>query len=309
MTTALYYHPQCLEHVTGDDHPESPERLRAVLAALDALQAERLDHRLAIPATRDQISLVHDRDYVAAIMAAAPGRGLLDLGDGTMISPGSVAAALLAVGAVCGAVEAVLDGAVQTAFCAVRPPGHHAEPNRAMGFCLFNNVAIGARYALSRGDVRRVAIIDFDVHHGNGTQVVVDPDPALMLLSTHQSPLYPGTGAADQVGDHANVINIPLAAGSGSPEFRRAVTARLAPALARFPPDLIMISAGFDAHWRDPLADLNLVEDDFRWVTRKLVELARLYCRGRIVSTLEGGYDVAALASCCVAHVRALAAP
>ncbi len=241
------------------------------------------------------------------MLAAVPERGYAGIDADTILSPGSGEAALRAAGAAVAAVDAVVAGEARNAFCAVRPPGHHAEPGRAMGFCLFNNVAIGAARARAVHGLDRVAVIDFDVHHGNGTQASFERDPSLFYASTHQSPLYPGTGARSERGV-GNIVNVPLPPMAGSAEFRRGVEASILPALDAFAPDLVMVSAGFDAHRRDPLAQLMLVEEDYAWVTQRLLECAARHARGRLVSTLEGGYDLGALGASAAAHVRALMA-
>jgi acetoin utilization deacetylase AcuC-like enzyme len=307
MTTLLYTHPDCLAHDPGEHHPESPDRLRAVLAALAAEEFAGLERREAPRAALDAVALVHDRGYVDALLDAVPASGHAALDPDTVLSPRSGEAALRAAGAVCAAVDAVIAGEARNAFCAVRPPGHHAEPDRAMGFCLFNSVAIGARHALGHSGIERVAVIDFDVHHGNGTQAMFESDADLFYASTHQSPLYPGTGASSETGV-GNIVNAPLRPNSGSPEFRYAFGNIILPALADFRPDFLIVSAGFDAHRRDPLAQLNLTEDDYDWVTRQLTGLAERLCGSRLVSSLEGGYDLQALGASAAAHVRALMA-
>jgi acetoin utilization deacetylase AcuC-like enzyme len=307
MTTLLYTHPDCLAHDPGEHHPESPDRLRAVLAALAAEEFAGLERREAPRAALDAVALVHDRGYVDALLDAVPASGHAALDPDTVLSPRSVEAALPAPGAVCAAVDAVIAGEARNAFCAVRPPGHHAEPDHAMGFCLFNSVAIGARHALGHSGIERVAVIDFDVHHGNGTQAMFESDADLFYASTHQSPLYPGTGASSETGV-GNIVNAPLRPNSGSPEFRYAFGNIILPALADFRPDFLIVSAGFDAHRRDPLAQLNLTEDDYDWVTRQLTGLAERLCGSRLVSSLEGGYDLQALGASAAAHVRALMA-
>jgi acetoin utilization deacetylase AcuC-like enzyme len=307
MTTLLYTHPDCLAHDPGAHHPESPDRLRAVLAALSAEEFAGLERREAPRAALDAIALVHDRAYVEALLDAVPASGHAALDPDTILSPHSGEAALRAAGAVCAAVDAVLAGEAHNAFCAVRPPGHHAEPDHAMGFCLFNSVAIGARHAQRHPGIERVAVVDFDVHHGNGTQDMFEMDANLFYASTHQSPLYPGTGASSETGV-GNVVNAPLRPNAGSAEFRHAVSNIILPALADFRPDFLIVSAGFDAHRRDPLAQLNLTEDDYDWVTRQLAGIAERLCGGRIVSSLEGGYDLQALGASAAAHVRALMA-
>ena len=305
MPTALYTHPVCLDHDPGPYHPERPDRLRAVLAALGGEAFASLERREASRATRAQLERVHRADYVDAILAAVPERGQIHLDVDTAVSPGSGEAALRAAGALCAAVDAVVAGEVRTAFCAVRPPGHHAEAARAMGFCLFNNVAVGAMQARAVHGLARVAVADFDVHHGNGTQSAFERDKTLFYASSHQFPCYPGTGREDEIGV-GNVVNAPLVPGSGSEAFRRAWGDRILPRLDAFAPSLVLVSAGFDAHAADPLAQLRLGEDDFAWVTAELMAIARRHAGGRLVSTLEGGYDLTALAASVCAHVREL---
>ncbi len=307
MTTLLYTHPACLEHDPGPHHPESPERLRAVLAALDAPEFAPLERREAPEAALDDIARAHSRGFVERLLAAVPVAGHASIDADTVLSPQSGEAALRAAGAVVAGVDAVVAGQADNAFCAVRPPGHHAEPGRAMGFCLFNNVAIGALRARAVHGLARVAVIDFDVHHGNGTQARFADDPSLFYASTHQSPLYPGTGSASETGV-GNIVNVPLPPMAGSAEFRQGVSREILPALDRFRPEMVLISAGFDAHKRDPLAQLMLDESDYAWVTEELIEIARRHARGRLVSTLEGGYDLAALAASAAVHVGALMA-
>ncbi|HYD68222.1 histone deacetylase family protein [Azospirillum sp.] len=308
MYTTLFTHSACLEHDTGLGHPECSDRLRAVLAALDAEDFCLLDRQEAPRATVEQIARAHPQDFVERVLAMIPAEGHSGVDADTVVSPGSGEAALRAAGAVVAAVDAVASGRSRNAFCAVRPPGHHAERERAMGFCLFNNAAVGAYHARAVHGLQRVAVMDFDVHHGNGTQDIFQHDPDLLYCSTHQSPLYPGTGDRGEMGEYGNCVNAPLPAMAGSPEFRHAMTNIVLPAIDHFKPDLIIISAGFDAHSRDPLAGLHLMDDDFAWATRKLGDLARTHCGARIVSVLEGGYNLRALASACSAHVRELMA-
>jgi acetoin utilization deacetylase AcuC-like enzyme len=309
MPTLLYTHPSSLEHDPGQEHPESPARIRAILTLLE--REERKGalvgvHREAAPrATREQLERGHSSRYVDAVLNAEPQSGYRRLDPDTVMSPGSAEAALRAAGAAAAAVDAIISGEARNAFCALRPPGHHAEPERAMGFCLFNNVAIGALQALEVHGIGRVSIFDFDVHHGNGTQAIFAREPRVQYLSTHQWPLYPGTGAREETGV-GNLVNRPLPAGTGSKEWRRVVEADILPAIDGFAPGLIMISAGFDAHRADPLAMLELVEADFDWVTRQLVVLALRHAGGRVVSVLEGGYDLNALANSCLAHLNGL---
>ena len=305
MTTLLYTHPACLAHDPGSYHPESPARLRAVLEALDAPEFAALERREAPEAALDDIARVHPRRFVERLLAAVPASGHAAIDADTVLSPQSGEAALRAAGAVVAAVDAVVAGDAGRAFCAVRPPGHHAEPARAMGFCLFNNVAIGALRARAAHGLARVAVIDFDVHHGNGTQACFYDDDTLFYASTHQYPLYPGTGAASETGV-GNIVNVPLPPMAGSQQFRAGVSRAILPALDAFRPEMVLISAGFDAHKRDPLAQLQLDEEDYAWVTSELVAVARRHAAGRVVSTLEGGYDLGALGASTAAHVRAL---
>lgn len=306
MATLLYTHEACVDHHTGDRHPESPDRLRSVWAALAGAGFDRLVRREAPEASRAQLSLAHRPDYVDAVLAAIPETGRRHLDPDTVVSPASGAAALRGAGAVVAAVDAIMtERDVGNAFCAVRPPGHHAERARSMGFCLFNNVAVGALHARARHGLRRPAVIDFDVHHGNGTQHMFENDEDLFYASSHQAPFYPGTGAKSETGA-GNIVNAPLAAGAGSVEFRAAYEDDILPALRAFDPDILFVSAGFDGHADDPLAQLRLTEDDYRWITRELLAVAKERCGGRVVSALEGGYDLGALARSTEAHVLEL---
>ena len=307
MTSFLISHPSFLAHDTGDYHPERPDRLRAVLAALDDAAIAHLVSVVAPAATLEQLVRVHPKEYVEAILGVRPPAGeLVQIDADTIMSAESAEAARHAAGAVVAGVDAVMRDAAQTVFAAVRPPGHHALPSIPGGFCLFNSVAVGALHAQSVYGLERVAIVDFDVHHGQGTQAIVEADPRLFYASSHQSPLYPGTGSARERGVAGNVINVPLAAGSGSAEFRAAWGDRILPALDVFAPELLIVSAGFDAHRRDPLAQLNVETADFAWLTGDLLAIAERHAEGRIVSALEGGYDLEALAESVVAHVQAL---
>ena len=308
MTTLLATHAACLDHDTSPGHPESPARLRAVLKALDADEFAGLARIEAPRATREQLLLVHPEAHVDRVFTAVPQAGYGQIDGDTIVSPGSGEAALRAAGALVAAVDAVMAGEAGNAFCAVRPPGHHAEPMRAMGFCLFNNVAIGALHAMRAHGLNRVAVMDFDVHHGNGTQALFEHEAELFYASTHQSPLYPGTGSAFERGIAGNIVNAPLSPGAGSDAFRDAMRLRVLPAMKAFGPEMVFVSAGFDAHASDPLAQLSLTAEDFAWATRELCGLAGEVCGGRLVSTLEGGYDLAALAASSAAHVRALMA-
>ena len=305
MTTLLYTHPACLEHDPGPYHPESPARLRAVLAALDTPEFVRLERREAPEAAIEDLARVHPRAFVERLLAAVPQSGHRGIDADTILSPASGRAALRAAGAVAAAVDAVVAGEADNAFCAVRPPGHHAEPGRAMGFCLFNNIAVGALRAREAHGLARVAVVDFDVHHGNGTQARFAEDASLLYASTHQFPLYPGTGAASETGV-GNIVNVPLPPLAGSQQFRMAMTRKILPALDAFRPEMVLISAGFDAHRHDPLAQLLLEETDYTWATERLLEIARRHAGGRVVATLEGGYDLPALAASAAAHVRVL---
>jgi acetoin utilization deacetylase AcuC-like enzyme len=305
MTTLLLTHPACLEHDTGYGHPERADRLRAIESALEAECFHYLAREQAPLADLAAIERLHPKAYVEMVEASIPERDHKWLDPDTVVSPGSWQAALRATGACLHAVDQVMEGNADNAFCAVRPPGHHAEPSRAMGFCLFNTVAIAALHARAKHGAKRVAVVDFDVHHGNGTQAAFWSDPDLFYGSTHQMPLFPGTGARDEtcVG---NIFNAPLAPGDDGDDFRLAFEQRILPALDQFAPDLLLVSAGFDAHVRDPLAQLRLIEADFAWVTEKLLEAAAKHCGGKLVSTLEGGYDLDALAASTAVHVQTL---
>ena len=307
MSTLLITHPACLEHDAGFGHPECPDRLRAVLGALEGEAFAGLGREEAPRASDAQIARVHGQAHIARVQAAAPETGLVHLDADTAMAPGSLEAAYRAAGAVVAGVGAVVEGRAGNVFCAVRPPGHHAEPERAMGFCLFNNVAVAALEARVVHGLERIAVIDFDVHHGNGTEAMFRSDANLVYQSTHQSPLYPGTGAAESRGV-GNIFNVPLSPMSGSEAFRAAFGEILLPALDAFEPELVLVSAGFDAHAEDPLANLNLLDEDYAWVTRELLEIAGRHAGGRLVSTLEGGYDLDALGRAAAAHVSQLLA-
>ncbi len=305
MLLQLYSHSACLQHDPGPGHAERPARLRAVLHALDHDRYRAIDHIEAPRATREQLLRVHDADYVERILTSAPDTGTLQLDEDTLMSPGSAEAALRAAGATVAAVDAVLSGATRRAFCAVRPPGHHATSERAMGFCLFNNIAVAAAHALAAHGLKRVAIADFDVHHGNGTQAIFEREPRILFVSSHQSPLYPGGGGEDECGV-GNIVNGTLSPGAGSREFRELWDGVLLPRLDAFKPQLVLVSAGFDAHRNDPLADIRLGHQDYAWITERLLVLAHRHAAGRLVSSLEGGYNLAALAASAGAHVDAL---
>ncbi|TWI02708.1 acetoin utilization deacetylase AcuC-like enzyme [Luteimonas cucumeris] len=302
----IFTHSACLAHDTGPGHPESSARLGTVIDALNAA-FDTADWREAPRASRGQLLRAHDASLLETVLETHPTERIL-LDPDTVLSPASAEAALRAAGAGVAAVDAVLGGEARSAFCAVRPPGHHATADTAMGFCLFNSVAVAARHALDKHGLMRVAIADFDVHHGNGTQAIFDTDPRVLYLSSHQWPLYPDTGHANERGV-GNIVNVPLPAGADSAAFRAAWRDTLLPALDAFRPQLVLISAGFDAHWRDPLAQLRLDVEDYVWITTQLAVLAGRHAQGRIVSMLEGGYDLQALRECSVAHMRALLPP
>jgi len=306
MATLYITHTACLDHRTPAGHPERPDRLRAIEGALAADAFKPLVRVEAPAAALDTIALCHPMDYVTAVQDATPQQGMVQIDADTSMSPGSFEAALRGAGGAVHAVDAVMTGKATNAFVAVRPPGHHAETARPMGFCLFNNAAIAARHAQRKHGAERAAIIDFDVHHGNGSQDIFWSDASVMYSSTHQMPLYPGTGAVSESGEHDTIVNAPLRAGDGGSQFRSAFETRILPRLREFKPDLVVISAGFDAHTRDPLANLNLVEADFAWATQQLMEIADKSAQGRVVSVLEGGYDLEGLAGSVAAHVTAL---
>ena len=302
--TALVTHPACLAHEPPPGHPERPARLEAVLEALSGDDFRALRREKAPRVRLGALARVHSRPYIKALLASLPKSGFAMVDSDTGVSPGSREAALRAAGAVVRAVDLVMSGEVRNAFCAVRPPGHHAEPARAMGFCLFNNLAVGAAHARAAYGIGRIAAVDFDVHHGNGTQAAFSADARLFYGSTHQSPLFPGTGKESAGG---NIVNFPLPPGSGSAAFRDAF-GRVLRRLVRFRPEFIFISAGFDAHRDDHMAQLKLDESDFAWATEKVCDIAARSCQGRVVSTLEGGYDLPSLARSARAHVQALMA-
>ncbi|MBN1379909.1 MAG: histone deacetylase family protein [Gammaproteobacteria bacterium] len=305
MSTLYISHPDCIYHEVPLGHPESSARLQVIEAELKQQGMwDRVQHLVAPEATRDQLERVHSAHHIDRIFKAAPKSGLTPLDPDTSMGPHSLSAALHAAGALVIAVDKVIAGEVNNAFCAVRPPGHHAEHDRVMGFCLFNNVAVAAAHALAVHGLERVAILDFDVHHGNGTQDIFLDEPRVLFCSTHQHPFYPFTGMPVE---NKNIINVPLPAGSGGAVFRDAIEQIWLPAIEAFAPQMLFVSAGFDAHRDDPLAQLALDDADFEWVTETIVTLADRYCQGRIVSTLEGGYDEAALARCVRSHIAILA--
>ena len=305
MSTLFYTHPSSLDHDTGLGHPERVDRIRAVEEALSDAEFNALIRRDAPRGSVWDIKRVHDDDYIQSVFASVPEDGYTQLDADTVLSPGSGEAALFAVGGICAAVDAVVAGEAKNAFCALRPPGHHAERDKAMGFCLFNNVAIAAFHALQLDGIERVAVMDFDVHHGNGTQQAFWDHENLFYASTHQSPCYPGTGSERERGKYGNIANATLPPGSSGDDFRDAF-GFIRPALKDFAPDLLLVSAGFDAHTDDPLANLDLVEGDFAWITEQLLAIAEQTAGGRLVSVLEGGYDLGALARSTAVHVKAL---
>lgn len=306
MTTLFLSHPDCLQHVTPSGHPEQVARLEHVLRALDADQFKDLNREQAPLAKEAHLLLAHPIAHIKRIRDAAPADGWVSLDADTHMSAGSLNAAMRAVGANIRAVDAVMGGEAANAFAAMRPPGHHAERERPMGFCLFGNVAIGAKHALENCGAARVAIVDFDVHHGNGTQDLLWDEERTLFCSSHQMPLYPGSGAATETGAHGNILNYPLPEGCSTNTLQAAYDGTIFPAIEAFNPDLILVSAGFDAHRADPLAGLMWEVADFRWLTNRICDVADKVCGGRIVSTLEGGYDLDALAASVAAHVEVL---
>ena len=305
MATQLYTHPIYLEHLTPPGHPERPDRLRALLKALEHQDFDEL-HRIESPrGSEESVLLAHPEEFLAKVANAIPVEGLARIDEDTVASPKSFEAVMYAIGAANAAVDAVFDKQADNAFVAARPPGHHAERETAMGFCLFNHASIAARHAQQKHGAERVAIVDWDVHHGNGTQDIFWDDKSVLYCSTHQMPLYPGTGAKNETGA-GNIVNAPMAPQSDGHVFRSAFENVVMPALDKFQPDLIIISAGFDAHARDPLAEINLEEDDFDWATGKLMDRAGKFSSNRLVSLLEGGYDLQGLSLSAAAHIRRL---
>ncbi len=307
MRTLYYGHPDFLGHDTGRAHPESADRLQVIEQALAAAEFAGLVRLLPeIPSDiQDKIALIHSKSMIAKVLATIPAQGYANLDADTVVSLGSKQAALRAVAAVCDAVDRVCGGQNTNAFCALRPPGHHAMPDYAMGFCLFNNIAIAAEYARHRYGLQRIAIVDFDVHHGNGTQAAFYEQAQVLYASSHQWPHYPGSGHPSENGV-GNIINVPLPSGSGGEVFREKYRQIVLPAVRKFNPELILVSAGFDAHRDDPLASLELLEDDYRWITEELIAIADSCCQGRLISALEGGYNLQALANSVAAHVGSL---
>lgn len=306
MTTLFLTHPSALNHETGLGHPERPDRIRAVNEEFGRAVYSMLAREEAPMAPLDAVSLAHPAGYAEKLHEIVPDTGAVRVDGDTVLSAKSWEPIMRAVGGAMYAVDEVFAGKADNAFVAMRPPGHHAETATPMGFCFFNNVAIAARHAQKKHGAERVAIIDFDVHHGNGTQDIFWSDPTVLYSSTHQMPLYPGTGAKSETGAANTIVNAPLSSGDGGAQFKEAFESVILPRINNFQPDLVLISAGFDAHRNDPLANLNLVEEDFAWVTAKLMDLADKHAKGRLVSLLEGGYDLEGLARSAGAHVRAL---
>jgi acetoin utilization deacetylase AcuC-like enzyme len=306
MSTLLLSHPACLNHLTPPGHPERPDRLRAIAEVLGEDRFKALTRGEAPEGNLDSVALCHGEHYITELRHVAPTSGLVYIDGDTSMSPGTWEAVMRGVGGAVAATDAVMTGKHPNAFVAVRPPGHHAEKSTPMGFCFFDNAAIAARHAQRKYGIERAAVIDFDVHHGNGTQDIFWADKTVMYCSTHQMPLFPGTGARGERGEHDNIVNAPLAAEDGSAQFRIAFENGILPQLQKFAPELIIISAGFDAHHRDPLASINLRAEDFGWVTKKLMDVAEQSAEGRIVSMLEGGYDLEGLKESVAAHVTAL---
>jgi acetoin utilization deacetylase AcuC-like enzyme len=306
MTTLLLTHRASLDHLTPPGHPERPDRIRAIDQVLGESRFEKLVREEAPEGTLDLVRLCHEEHYVDELRRVAPDKGLIYLDGDTSMSPGTWEAVMRGVGGAVAATDAVMSGAADNAFVAMRPPGHHAETNKPMGFCLFDHAAIAARHAQRKYGIARAAVVDFDVHHGNGTQDIFWADPTMMYCSTHQMPLFPGTGASGERGEHDTIVNAPLAPNDGAAKFRAAFENLILPQLTKFAPELIVISAGFDAHRRDPLANINLDAEDFGWVTRKLMDAAYASAGGRVVSVLEGGYDLQGLKESVSAHVTAL---
>jgi len=305
MKTILYTHSACLNHETGGGHPESAERLQALLARLKEPDFDALERRAAPCAERAQLTRAHDVPYISKVFATAPKAGQANVAPDTVMSPGSLGAATRAAGAVCAAVDAVLGGEALNAFCAVRPPGHHAATSTTMGFCIFNNIAVGVEQARQVHGLERIAVVDFDVHHGNGTEVIFRHDPNTMVASIHQAMIFPNSGASCDIGA-GNIVNVPVARNIPAEDFRRAFEDKIIPRVMDFAPKLLFISAGFDAHVRDPLGNQRLKHNNFAWMTERLMAVAEKHCGGKLVSALEGGYDPDAVAQAGASHIATL---
>ncbi|MDG2089540.1 MAG: histone deacetylase family protein [Gammaproteobacteria bacterium] len=305
-TTVIYSHLECLKHEPGFEHPESPNRLKAILDTLpDKTEHFHYHYEEAPLGTEQQVLLAHTPELLERIKAIAPNDGLAQIDADTLMSPGSLIAALRSTGAACNAIDEIMAGYIQHAFCATRPPGHHATTDQAMGFCLFNYIAIAALYAQQTYGLERIAIVDFDVHHGNGTQDIVKDKEGLFYISTHQSPFYPGTGSEAENSPH-NILNIPLHAGTGHSAYKKIFTEKVIPALQDFKPQLLLVSAGFDAHHKDPLAAIEFSELTYQWLGEQLGDFAEEYCQSRILSVLEGGYNLDALSSSFQAYLAGI---
>lgn len=304
MKIAIISHPDCTLHFAGENHPESAARIISIQHALEQYSFPVPLAFLEAPlATKDQLSAVHEPDYVNEIFAIAPDDGMVSIDEDTWMSPGTLTAALRAAGAVILAVDVVMQGETKIAFCNIRPPGHHAERDRAMGFCFFNNVAVGVAHAIKQYGLERIAIIDFDVHHGNGTQNIFQDDPRVLYCSSFEHPFYPGY---DPANDNEHILNVPIVPGTTGEAFCERVAGEWFDKLNAFKPQLIFFSAGFDAHIDDPLADLNLTESDYVWLTKQIAKIAKAHCDGKMISVLEGGYQIDALEECVPAHVKAM---
>ena len=308
MSTAIVTHKDCILHDTGTHHPESQERLVSIFESLKKFKSQKIQWIDGKDINLKHINLVHPEEHVDKINKNIPSKGYFYIDADTILSPNSFKSALKAAGSVCKATDLVCTQKFNNAFCPIRPPGHHAEFQKAMGFCLFNNVAIGAYYAKLQYKLKKIAVIDFDVHHGNGTQKAFWSDPDMFYASTHQEGIFPGTGFKDEVGVDNNIVNVPLPAGTNGLLFKKSYEDIIIPKLQKFSPDMIFVSAGFDAHKDDPLADFKLLEEDFFWITSELKNFADKYCKKRLVSCLEGGYNIKALVRSCIAHVKGLIA-
>ena len=306
MSTAIVTHKDCILHNEGLNHPESSERLRRIFSKLKEIKNEKIKWIEGPEADLKNISLVHTEKHIQNIVSNIPKKNFFNIDADTVLSVNSLRSALIAAGSACKAVELVCEKKFKNAFCPIRPPGHHAESERAMGFCLFNNIAIAAYYAKKKYNLKRCAVIDFDVHHGNGTQNMFWNDPNMFYASTHQEGIFPGTGFKEETGVNNNIVNVPLPAGTNGLLFKESYKDIIIPSLKKFQPEMVFISAGFDAHKDDPLADFELIEDDFYWITKQLSAFAKKYCKNKLVSCLEGGYNLEALSRSVLVHVKGL---